>query len=350
VPILAGCVDVVIGVDAHTDTHTAALVSSVGAVISELTVPADGQALDALSGWVQQHAAGQRRHWVIEGSRSHGVGLLRQLRAAGEQVAEAPRLKRPNRRGRGKSDALDAAAIARAALAAPALSQPRADGNREALRLLLVTRQHLSDHRTATVNLLKSLILTADDELREQLRRKKTQAQVRHLLTLPVPTGGDVLIRIRREQMVDFAHRITDLDQTLAANKNSIAALVKTVCAELLGQVGVGPVTAAILLCAWSHKGRVRDEAAFASLAGTNPVPASSGRTVRHRLNRGGDRRLNSALHTIAVTRRRCEPATRDYVTRRTHEGKSSREITRAIKRYLSRSLFRIMEANANFA
>jgi len=346
-PILADQVDVVIAVDAHTDSHTAALISPLGAVWGELTVPADGHALHRLTSWVERTVDAPRRHWVIDGTRSHGVGLLRQLRKAGERVAEAPRLKRGSRRGRGKSDALDAIAIGRAVLAAPTLAEPRADGIREALRLLLVTRRHYSDYRTATVNLLKSLILTTDEQVRDQLRRKTTTAQVRHLLTLTVPVDSPYHIRISVERMIDLARRIADLDKTLAQNKKELTALVKQSCAVLLEQVGVGPVTAAALLCAWSHHGRVRDEAAFASLAGVNPIPASSGRTVRHRLNRGGDRTLNAALHTIALVRRRVDPTTQNYVARRTTDGKSSREINRSLKRYLSRSLFRIMEATA---
>lgn len=346
--ILAEPGGVVIAVDAHSDTHTAALVSSVGALLAVLTVPADARAADRLLDWAQRHAPDQPRQWVLDGARSHGVRLLRQLRHVAESVAEAPRVKRASRRGKGKSDALDAAAIGRAALAAGTLAQPRADGPREALRLLLATRRHHSDYRTATVNLLKSLILTGDDELSEQLRGKSTAAQVRLLLTLPVPTEALAHVRICREQIADLARRIHDLDQTLAQNKKAIADLVTTTCPELLAQVGVGPVTAAILLCAWSHHGRFRDEAAFASLAGVNPIPASSGKTVRHRLNRGGDRTVNSALHTIALVRRRDDPQTRDYVTRRTQEGRTSREITRCLKRYLARKLFRIMEATAS--
>jgi transposase len=350
VSILADRVDVVIGVDAHTDTHTAALVNHLGAVLSELTVTADAHALAWLGAWADQHAAGSGRQWVIDGSRSHGLGLVRQLRAAGERVAEAPSVKRASRRGTGKSDAIDAVAIARAALAAPTLAEPRADGTREALRILLVARRHHSDTRTATVNLLKALILTADDDLRQQLRGKRTPAQVDYLLTLPYPATGDPLTRITRQQLADLARRIDELDRTLQANKNDITALVDTACPALLEETGVGPISAATLLCAWSHRGRVRGEAAFAALAGTNPIPASSGRTVRHRLNRGGDRTLNAALHTIALSRRRTDPTTRDYVTRRTQQGKTAREINRCLKRYLTRKMFRIMQATANLA
>jgi transposase len=350
VSILADRVDVVVGVDAHADTLTATLVTAVGVFVDELTVPADGRALSLLGAWADRHAAGQRRVWVIDGSRSYGVGLLRQLRATGEAVAEAPRIGRGARRGTGKSDSIDAALIARAALAAGTVAEPRADGIREALRILLVTRRHHSDTRTATVNLLKSLIVTADEDLRQQLRGRSTAVQLGYLLDLDDQPTSNQLTRIIRQQLVDLARRTAELDRILKANKAEINALVGQSCPALLDEPGVGPITAATALCAWSHRGRVRNEAAFAALAGTNPIPASSGKTVRHRLNRGGDRTLNRALHTIATVRRRVHQPTRDYVARRTHEGKTDPEINRCLKRYLSRRLFRIMQANATLA
>jgi transposase len=171
------------------------------------------------------------------------------------------------------------------------------------------------------VNLLKSLILTADDCLRGQLRKLNTDQQVRHLCRLEPTTELDVLTRVRHDQLRALAVDIATLDRTLAANLKQLRDLVTAMCPVLLDQPGVGPVSAAVALTAWSHRGRLRDEAAFASLAGVNPIPASSGRTIRHRLNRGGDRTLNSALHTIALSRRMCHQPTRDYVARRTAQG-----------------------------
>ena len=223
---------------------------------------------------------------------------------------------------------------------------PRVDGDREALRLLHVCRRHHSDTRTATVNLFKSLILTADDDLRGQLRNLNTKQQLRYV-TPAQPPEQDTLTRIRHQNLTTLATAIQQLDQVLAENLKQIHALVKATCPALLDQPGVGPISAAIALTAWSHKGRLRNEAAFAALAGVNPIPASSGRTVRHRLNRGGDRTLNAAIHTIATTRRRDDPQTRAYITRRTTEGRTLKEINRSLKRYIARQLFKIMESAA---
>jgi transposase len=344
--ILAERVDAVIGVDAHTDTHTAAVLTPLGAVVAECTVSADEQGATWLLAWGDRHTGTGRRAWVVDGTRSHGVGLTRRLRAAGETVIEAARVKGAAGRRGGKSDALDAIHVARVALAAAHVATPRCDGDREALRILTVCRRHYTDTRTATVNLLKSLILTADDELRSQLGRLSTARQVRYLIQLsPVDGQVDTLTRVRRQHLHHLAVTIHELDRILYDNRKQIHALVTALCPRLLDQPGVGPVSAATALIAWSHKDRLRNEAAFAALAGVNPIPASSGRTTRHRLNRGGDRTLNAALHTIAKTRRRCHPPTQAYVSRRTAEGRTTKEINRCLKRYLARQLFRIMEA-----
>ena len=343
--ILAQEVDVVIGVDAHTDTHSAAVVTSVGAVLAQQTVAATDHGAADLLAWADVHAPGLRRAWVVDGTRSHGLGLSRRLTAAGERVIEAPRVKGAARRRGGKSDALDAVHAARAVLGAEHVATPRADGEREALRLLHVCRRHHSDVRTATVNLLKSLILTADDDLRGQLRGLTTDKQIDRVATLSPPSEADTLTRIRYERLIALASEIAALDEKLADNLKQLRALVAAMCPALLEQSGVGPVSAAAALSAWSHQGRLRNEAAFASLAGVSPVPASSGRTVRHRLNRGGDRTLNSAIHTIAMARRRCHEPTRAYVAKRTAEGKTDKEITRCLKRYVARQIFKLMEA-----
>ena len=155
-------------------------------------------------------------------------------------------------------------------------------------------------------------------------------------------------MRVRRQRLVALARDIASMNAALKDNLRQLRALVATMCPALLEQPGVGPVTAAVALTAWSHRDRLRSEAAYAALAGVNPIPASSGRTVRHRLNRGGDRALNTALHTIVLTRRRIHRPTRDYVARRRAQGRTHREIDRCLKRYVARQLFRIMQAAAN--
>ncbi|MFY1616490.1 IS110 family transposase [Micromonospora sp. WMMD736] len=319
----------------------------VGTVLAEITVPATADGAAVLLAWARQQTSvlgTGRRAWALDGARCHGVGLLRVLRAAGEDVLEAPKPATGRRRRGGKSDALDAVHAARAVLAADHVAVPRIDGDRESLRLLHVCRRHYSDTRTATINLFKSVILTADDDLRTQLRGLSTLRQVQHATTLTNDNSGD---HLRRSQLAALAEQILTLDRLLKANLTEIRTLVDKLCPTLLDQPGIGPVTAAITLTAWSHPGRFRSEAAFASLAGVSPVPASSGRTVRHRLNRGGDRTLNAALHTIAKARQRCHQPTKDYVNRRTTQGHTPAEITRSLKRYIARQIWRILEATA---
>ncbi len=338
--IVAETVDAVIGVDTHTDTHSAAVVTPLGAVLAQHTVPADPAGYAELIAWAGAHAPGRRLLWAVEGTRAHGVGLCRALTAAAATVVQAPNPPSAGKRRGGKSDPLDAIAAARAVLATAHPAQPRADGIREDLRTLLVCRRHYTDTRTATVNLLKSLILTADDNVRTVLRGLPTTRQVSHLLTSDLP-GTDP---IRTSLLTDLARQIRVLDQHLADNLRQLRALIRTWVPTLLDQPGIGPVSAATILTSWSHPGRVRSEAAFAALAGASPIPASSGRITRYRLNRGGDRSLNAALHTIACSRRRYHQPTIDYTQRRTAEGKTPAEITRCIKRYLARQLYRHLQ------
>jgi transposase len=347
---IADQVDLVIGVDTHTDTHSAAVLDRLGGIRAELRVPADRHGYQQLLELTTAHLRrGERVCWAVEGTRSHGQGLTRHLRAAGQWVIEAPAPAASTRRRGGKSDRLDAVAAARAVLARPAHTAaiPRADGDREAARILLTVRRHHTDTRTATVNLLKSLILTAADELREQLRGRSTAGQVRWLATHTAPADTDRETRTRHQQLHQLATEIRRYDTQLRANERDLTTLMRRLCPALLALRGVGPITAAVAYTAWSHPGRVRNDAAYANLAGVAPIPASSGRNHRHRLNRGGDRHLNAAVWIIATTRRRCDPATRAYVQRRTSQGLSSKDITRCLKRYIARELYRTITAHA---
>jgi transposase len=359
----------VIGVDTHTDTHDAVLVDALGAVVAQTRAETTPAGLTQLQVWAQTHVpAGQPLLWAVEGSRSHGHGLTRHLRTAGHRVVEAPKPVIPARRRGGKSDLLDAVHAARTTLATEQSTgsgpgrhaQPRADGIREALRMLLVTHRHDTDMRTATVNVFKSLLLGAG-ELRETLRRLSTIRQIRAVLALPDHPGTstgtstgtsshvDVETRVRIAALRRAATTILDLDKAITAAEKQLRTLTKQSCPGLLDLPGVGPITAATLLTVWSHHGRVHSEAAFAALGGISPLPASSGRKQRHRLNRGGDRNLNRALHTVVTTRRRTgHPPTSDYITRRTTEGRNPKEILRCLKRYTIRQLYRFLQANAH--
>jgi len=209
---------------------------------------------------------------------------------------------------------------------------------------LLATREHATRTRTATVNTLKALILTAPEDLHAQFRGRRTAAQVRTALALRPRPGQPVSEQHLRQALRQLARQITDQDTTLKTSLKDIRSLARAWLPALLAEPGIGPISAAQLLLTWSHPGRFRSQAAFAALTGTAPIPASSGRTARHRLNPYGDRNANRALHTIAISRLRYHAPTIAYATRRTAGGKTAREIRRCIKRYLARSIYRMME------
>jgi transposase len=344
--MLAESVDAVIGVDTHTDTHTACLVTPTGQQMAAVTVEASPDGYAKLLGWAVDHAPGPRLMWAVEGARSHGAGLSRLLLAAGQLVVEAGRPERVGRRPGGKSDPIDAYQAARQALTATHHAAPRGDGDREALRILLVAREHANTTRTAAVNIFKALVLTAPDHLRESLRHKTTPRQTAACVMLRTHARHSTAERILRQTLRALAQQIRLLDKEIRANERQLHQLVTSLMPALLAEPGVGPVSAAHLIVAWSHPGRCRSEAAFAALAGVSPLPASSGRVTRHRLNRFGDRRLNRALHTIVTWRMtHGHPPTLHYLTRRRAHQKSDAEIRRCLKRYAARHLFRIMEA-----
>jgi transposase len=343
--MLADTADAVIGVDTHTDTHTACLLGRLGRQLAVTTIAADRRGCQALLAWAMDKAPGPRLAWAIEGARSHGLGLTWSLLAHGQLVIEAGRPERASKRPGGKSDPADAARAARDALSAQQLAQPRSDGAREGLRILLIARSQASTARTAAVNTLKALLLGAPDDLRQALRGLSTPRQASRCRSLRVRDSQPVAEQVLRAELRRLATHIGAWDRQLRANKTQLRQLVGQVMPMLLDQPGVGPMSAAQLLVSWSHKGRCRSEAAFAALAGVSPLEASSGRITRHRLNRFGDRQLNRALHIIVNWRMLHDPPTRAYLTRRNSQ-KTDSELRRCLKRYTARQLFRLMEAH----
>ena len=342
--MLADTADAIIGIDTHTDTHTACLLDRLGRQIAVITVAADPGGCRMLLAWAQQKAPGPRLAWAIEGARSHGLGLTRYLTDHGQLVIEAGRPARASKRPGGKSDPADAARAGRDALSAERLAQPRADGSREGLRILLTARAQATSARTAAVNTLKALILGAPDGLRQALRGLSTPRQASQCRRLRVHASQPVAEQILRAELRRLATHIGTWDRELRANKAQLRQLVEQVMPVLLDQPGIGPMSAAQLLVSWSHRGRCRSEAAFAALAGVSPLEASSGKITRHRLNRFGDRQLNRALHVIVGWRLLHHGQTQAYLARRAGH-KTEREIRRCLKRYAARSLFRLMEA-----
>lgn len=361
---LSEVVDVVIGVDTHVATHAAAAVdASTGAVLAQVSVEATAEGYAELLAFAEEIGEdhGALRAWAIEGTSSHGRGLVVHLHAAGEFLIELDRPQRAHRRGGVKSDPVDAVRAAREAIARGELGNlarlggPRGAGPdpeqaaiRQALAARLVARRSAVQAAGDARRQLFSMVLTAPEGIRSRLRHLKASAMVAAAARLSTTTRwatADVETVNTVACLRLLAARVQTLEEEAAAHERAIRELVTAWRADLLEQPGVGPITAAVILCAWSHPGRLHSEAAFAKLAGVSPIEANSGQTqTRHRLNRYGDRRLNCALHTITITRQRRHQATRDYTARRTAEGKTPREIRRCIKRYIARDLYRLLE------
>lgn len=342
-PKLSEQVDFVVGVDTHKASHTAAIVNPQGAELVTTTLPADAFGYRRLLAFAEKHATGSRV-WAIEGSGSFGSGLTAYLLERSEWVVEVDRPKRPARRNGAKSDELDATRAAREALSRKHLAQPRRRGVREAIRVLQRTRQGAVNARSRAICHLKALVVTASEPLRNQLRRFDTDTLLARTARLRTHPSHSTEHRATITALRATARRALALEAEANDLESQIEVLVRDLAAPLLDEPGVGTLTGAEVLCAWSHPGRLRSEAAFAALAGAAPIPASSGQVTRHRLNRGGDRRLNCALHIIVLSRLAFHEETKQYAARRAREGKSDREIRRCLKRYVARRLFRLLE------
>ncbi len=342
--MLADELDYVLGVDTHRDEHVMAVVTApAGAVVAGAAASANAHGYRESLRVAEQHAPG-RRAWAIEGTGSYGAGLCRYLQARGESVLEVGRILRGERRLRGKDDALDAARTARAALASDTVALPRRGERREALRLLLVARRSAVDVRREALTQLRAVIVTAPESLRQGLCRLPEGKLLDRCSRLRRSSSAGTDELATRLVLRSLARRIQAATAEAAELERELLGHVRALAPALLDEPGVGPIVAAQLIVAWSHPGRLRSEACFARLAGVAPVPASSGQTTRHRLSRGGDRQLNRALHTVILHRRQHDPATRDYIARRTAEGKSKRDATRLLKRYLARHLYRVLQ------
>lgn len=334
----------VVGVDTHAKNHVYAIITGgTGELIATRDFPTTGAGINRAIAWVARRTgADLATLWVIEGAASYGALLAGAVAAAGYPVAEAARMDAHH--GVGKSDTLDAHRIAAAVLPLDEqqLRQPRLnEGVRAALRILVTARESMTTERTRAVNALTALLRVNDLGLDARKPLTGTQiVEASRWRSREEPLAKSVA----RSEAVRLAKHITELDADIKTNNDQITGLVEiSEAAPLLKETGIGPVTAAICLTVWSHRGRVHSEAAFASLAGASPIQASSGNTVRHRLNRGGDRTLNKALHIIALSRMTCDPTTIDYVLKRQAEGRTKKEIRRCVKRYLARRIYRIL-------
>jgi transposase len=324
------------GVDTHADVHVAAALDSIGGLLGIKEFPATPtgyvRLLDWLCGFGTVCLAG------IEGTGSYGAGLSRHLATAGVRVAGIDRSDRQDRRRPGKSGPLDAVSAARAAQSGRARGAPKGrDGTVEAIRALMVARRSAAGERTQTINQARALVLTGPDDLRSRFAGHTAAALMAALASLR-PRPGSTVGYATRIALRELGRRAQFLDDQLERLDELIVPLVTARAPGLLALYGIGPHTAALLLiAAGDHPGRLRSEAAWAHLCAAAPIPASSGKTVRHRLNPGGDRQANHALWRIVFTRMGSGPATRAYAERRTAEGKSKAEIIRCLKRYVAR-------------
>jgi transposase len=346
-PMLAELIDAVVGADTHRDTHELEIAHPTGAPIAVCSIGNDTRGYAQAVAWIGEHAPGPRVVVAVEGTRSYGAGLTRALTGAGLTVIECEQPSRTERRGRGKSDSIDAHLAVRWALELDAerLPTPRADGDREALRTLLCARDELTTTGTGQTNRLKALLRDGDDTDRALARGKLSDTDLNTLARRRQPREATRAQAVRHGELRRLAVALREQRRELKTNRALLAAIVGDLAPGLTDHKGIGPICAAQVIVSFSHPGRCRSEAAFAALGGTSPLEASSGRTTRHRLNRGGDRALNKAIHTIAMTRMRRCPETRAYVARRIAEGKSPKEIRRCLKRYIARQLYRTLTA-----
>ena len=333
---------VTIGVDTHRDLNVAVALGAQGQILGSLVVPSSLAGHARLLSW--GHSLGKVERVGIEGTGSFGAGLCRYLSAAGLAVVEVDRPYRRGRRRAGKTDLIDAERAARAVLSGEARVQPKA-GNAgvECIRLLSTARRGAVKARTQAANQLHGLVTTAPDELRAKLR-ELTIAQLVKRAARWRTTTADGPLAAARLAIRTVARRYRQLAREVSELDAQLEVLVLRVAPALLATPNVGCETAsALLVAAGDNPQRLRSEAAFAHLCGVAPIPASSGKTVRHRLSRLGDRQANRALFLIVLGRMHRDERTRAYVARRTTEGLSKAEIIRCLKRYVARELFPLL-------
>jgi len=330
------------GVDTHKDLHVAAVVDEAGRIQGTASFPANANGYGQLERWMRSFGTLQRVG--VEGTGAYGAGLARHLAEVDVAVVEVNRPNRQMRRRRGKNDTVDAEAAARAALNGEAQGQPKAkDGLVESIRVLRIAFCSARDARTRIANQIRDLVLTAPDQLRQALEPLETAQRVARAARFRPGELTDPL-EATRAALRSLARRYQNLTTDLAELREQLDALTTQANPALRAAKGVGPDVASILLiAAGDNPDRLHSDAAFAALCGASPIEASSGRTVRHRLNRGGNRQANHALWRIVMTRLATDPATRAYAERRRAEGKTTKEITRCLKRYIARDVYNLL-------
>lgn len=336
--------DVVLGVDTHKDIHVAAVLTVLGVVLASATFPTTAAGYRRLLAWAC--GFGQLERAGVECTGSYGKALARYLRAEGIKVTEVNSPDKATRRRRGKTDTIDAEAAARAVLSGRATTTPKAgDGPVEMARMFKLAKASAIKSRTQAINQLKSILVSADPELRESLAGLSYKILVRRCAALAAAaptTATTAAVYTLRLLAQRIQHLITEIRELEA----QITAVIAAHAPKLLERVGVGQDSAAaLLITVGDNPERLASEASFAALCGASPIEASSGKTQRRRLNRGGDRQANAALYRIVLTRLRWDPHTRAYLDRRMKEGRTRREAIRCLKRYVARELYPLLRA-----
>ena len=338
---------ITVGVDTHLDFHVAVALDERGRRVGELSVTSNPAGYRQLVAWAE--GLGQVSGIAIEGTGSYGAGLSRHLQRRGVAVMEADRPDRSDRRARGKTDSYDAETAARAMLAQRLRTRPKtADGATESLRMLRIARRGALKARMQADQAMKSVVVTAPDDLREQLRGLSA-VRIAGIAERFRPGDADTTTAAAKLTLRSLARRRSALVEEVALLDVQIDRLVTRAAPALLALPHVGPqVAAALLVAAGDNPGRLRTEASFAHMAGVAPVPASSGKTQRHRLNRSGNRDANNALWTVALGRMHRHEPTKIYVARRLEEGRTRREIIRCLKRYIAREIYHVLQQTAD--
>ena len=331
------------GVDTHGDVHVAAVIDQVGRILGTHSFRVNPTGYLALLTWMT--GFGRVDRVGVEGTGSYGAGLARFLAGREIKVVEVNRPDRQLRRRRGKSDPTDAESAARAALNGEAGGAPKSgDGPVESIRVLRVARRSAVKARTQAALQIRDLIVTAPAAIHEQLHPLDTNSRVEVCARYRPGTPTADPLNATKEALRFLAQRHQHLTDEIEHLDTMIAGLCAEANPALLGAQGVGPeVAATLLVTAGDNPERMGSQSSFAALCGVNPVEASSGKVVRHRLNRGGNRQANNALWRIVMVRRNCDQRTRNYFERRRAEGKSEREITRCLKRHIAREVFKLL-------
>lgn len=332
------------GVDTHKDLHVAAVVDEHNRVLGSQCFPTTRHGYKQMLAWMRSF--GQLRRVGVEATGTYGAGLLRYLQNAGVEVLEVTTPDSGDRRKRGKNDDLDAQNAAHAAFAGKRTVTPKTrDGMIESLRVLKACRKTAVAARRVALQMIHNTVICAPDELRDTLRKLTRMELIRTLAAWrPDMTDYRNVASAYRIALKSLARRYLELHDEIADLDAMIAAIVDELAPALVTRNSIGHASAAqLLLTAGANSERLHSEASFAALCGVSPVPASSGKTTRHRLNRGGDRAANSALHIIAIGRLRTDPRTKSYIAKRIAEGHSKLEAIRCLKRYIAREIFSLI-------